>query len=81
MCKIYDHEALRETAEETRLAISQKPFTSGPLVLKVTASIGICHINDLDSPISLRECMATANHMVMMAKNNGRNQVYPPANS
>ncbi len=81
MCKIYDHEALREIAEETRLAISQRPFNSGPLVLKVTVSIGICHINDLGSKISLRECMATANQMLMMAKNNGRNQVYPPANS
>jgi diguanylate cyclase (GGDEF)-like protein len=80
MCKIYDRDALWDIAECIRKSIEEKPFISDPIVMKVTISLGLCHFDDLGERISLRECLATANQRLLMAKNKGRNQVFPPKN-
>ena len=78
LCKIYDREALWDIAECIRVTIEKTPFISGPIVMKVTISLGICHLEDLNSGASMRECLSAANQNVMVAKQKGRNQVYPP---
>lgn len=78
LCKIYDRDALWDIAECIRKTIEERPFVSDPIVMKVTVSLGLCHFDDMNGRISLRECLATANQRVLMAKNKGRNQVFPP---
>ncbi|MEE4193623.1 MAG: sensor domain-containing diguanylate cyclase [Anaerolineae bacterium] len=75
--KIFDRDALWDVAENIRIAIEEKPFVSDPIVMKVTASLGVCHVQDLSDSFSVRECLATANQRMLMAKNKGRNQVFP----
>ena len=78
LCKIFDRDALWDIAECIRETIEQNPFASDPVVMKVTVSIGLCHVDDLQGRYSIRECLATANQRMLMAKNEGRNQVFPP---
>lgn len=78
LCKIYDRDALWDISECIRKTIEEKPFVNDPVVMKVTVSIGLCHVDDLEGKYSMRECMATANQRMLMAKSKGRNQVFPP---
>ena len=78
LCKIYDRDALWDIAENIRETIEERPFISDPIVMKITVSLGLCHVDDLQGRFSSRECLATANQRMLMAKNKGRNQVFPP---
>jgi diguanylate cyclase (GGDEF)-like protein len=80
MLKIRSLRSLYKLADELRISIGSDPVTSAPIVVKVTMSAGICHIDELTAyPENLREFLNLANQALLEAKAHGRNLVWPEA--
>jgi diguanylate cyclase (GGDEF)-like protein len=69
--------ALWNTAEELRIAISNTPVASSPVVLKISTSVGIAFVDGKNNEMNLRELLNRASQALAQAKQNGRNCVWP----
>ena len=69
--------ALWNAAEELRIAISNTPVASSPVVLKISTSVGIAFVEGKSHEMNLREMLNRASQALAQAKQNGRNCVWP----
>ena len=82
LLKIRSQRALYKLADELRIGISSEPVTSPPIVVKLTISAGICHIDGVGAyPENLREFLNLASQALLEAKAKGRNRVHPEISS
>jgi len=69
---------LWNTAEELRIAISNAPVVSSPIVLKINTSAGIAFVEGNHQKLNLRDLLNVASQALAQAKQNGRGRVWPP---